>query len=66
MCRSLATVLLLAVSVLSDVHRNAFAEQDFGVGEIEFSGAKYEKEIFTYLILPPENSISAPSTVIER
>lgn len=53
MCRSLATILLLAAGVLSNVHRIANAEQDFGVGEIEFSGGKYEKETFTYLILPP-------------
>jgi predicted peptidase len=53
MCRSLATILLLAGSVLSMVTRNANAEQDFGVGEIEFTGGKYEKEKFTYLILSP-------------
>tara|TARA_R110002072_G_scaffold13481_1_gene56655 strand:+ start:86029 stop:86784 length:756 start_codon:yes stop_codon:yes gene_type:complete len=33
--------------------REAVAEQDFGIGEILFTGGKYEKEKFTYLILPP-------------
>jgi predicted peptidase len=46
-------MFLFAGSLTGAAPRDVFAEQDFGVGEIEFTGGKYEKEKFTYLILPP-------------
>jgi predicted peptidase len=53
MSRSLSAVLLLTGSFISMDVRDSFAEQDFGIGEIEFTGGQYENEKFTYLILPP-------------
>ena len=54
MSRFIFSGLLVFVGSLTSFDvRDAIAEQDFGIGEIEFSGGKYEKEKFTYLILPP-------------
>ena len=54
MSRSVLIVTLFVTGILISMNcRDAFAEQDFGIGEIEFTGGKYEKETFTYLILSP-------------
>lgn len=54
MSRSVLIVTLLVTGILISMNgRDAFAEQDFGIGEIEFTGGKYEKETFAYLILSP-------------
>ena len=44
-------ILLMVFPAASNSH---FAHaSEFGIGEIEFSGGKYEKEKFTYLVLSP-------------
>jgi predicted peptidase len=53
MRRTLQILIVAAGMLVSLGGRDAFAEQDFGIGEIEFTGGKYEKEKFTYLILSP-------------
>ena len=53
MRRTLHTLILLAGMSMSTFPSEAFSEQEFGVGEIAFTGGKYEKEKFAYLILSP-------------
>ncbi len=53
MRRTFQMVVVAAGMLVSTLAGETFAEQDFGIGEIEFTGGKYEKEKFTYLILSP-------------
>ncbi|NQV23599.1 MAG: prolyl oligopeptidase family serine peptidase, partial [Rhodopirellula sp.] len=52
MNRLLPAMLLLIGSYISMDVQNSLASE-FGIGEIEFTGGKFEKEKFTYLILSP-------------
>jgi predicted peptidase len=52
MSRTVSIALFVAACVLGAELQSSSA-QEFGVGEIDFTGGEYKKEKFTYLILQP-------------